>query len=155
MVFLDPVHSVGEGHFTVLVVVAVTFSVGGDVGDLRGFGIALRGVEVGEKAAGEVFTAVEKALKGDGAGVWAIVEEDGDAAAFVEAHEIGMSGIDGGVCRPSPRCVGLRIDGAFRSVWISGRDDANLGALRGGKNGELDSFLRHEIEHAAIDGGLR
>ena len=100
-----------------LVVVAVTFSVGGDVGDLGGFGIALRGVEVGEKTAGKVLATVEKAFKRDGAGVWAIVEEDGNATAFVEAYEIGMSRIDGGVCGPGPGCVGLRSDGGFRRCW--------------------------------------
>ena len=36
----DPVHGVGERHLAVLVVVAVALAVGGDVGDLRGFGVA-------------------------------------------------------------------------------------------------------------------
>ena len=39
----DPVHGVGEGHLAVLVVVAVAFAVGGDVGELGGFGVVGRG----------------------------------------------------------------------------------------------------------------
>src|SRR5216684_4182987 len=65
----DVVHAVGEGHFAVLVMVAVAFAVGGYVGDLRDFGIAGRGrVEAGEEAFAEVFAAVEEAFEGDGAG---------------------------------------------------------------------------------------
>ena len=50
-----------------------------------------------EEAAGEVFAAVEEAFEGDGAGGGAVVEEDGDAAAFVETDEVGVGGVDGGV----------------------------------------------------------
>ena len=55
------------------------------------------GMEAGEQAAGEVFAAVEEAFEGDGAGGGAVVEEDGDAAAFVEVDEVGVGGVDGGV----------------------------------------------------------
>ena len=34
------------------------------------------------------------------------------------------------------------------------KDAADAGALRGGEDGELDALLRHEVEHAAVDGGL-
>ena len=81
-----------------LVMVAVAFAVGGDVGDLGDFGIAGRErVEAGEEAFGEVFAAVEEAFEGDGAGGGAVVEEDVDGAAFVEVDEIGLGGVDGGV----------------------------------------------------------
>ena len=45
----------------------------------------------------EVFSAVEEAFEGDGAGGGAVVEEDIDGAAFVEADEVGMGGVDAGV----------------------------------------------------------
>ena len=81
-----------------LVMVTVAFAVGGDVGDLRGFGIVgRRRVEAGDEAFAEVFAAVEEAFEGDGAGGGAIVEEDVDSAAFVEADEVGVGGVDGGV----------------------------------------------------------
>ena len=149
--FFDPVHGVGEGHLAVLVVVAVAFAVGGDVGELGDLGIAGRGgMEAGEETAAEVFAAVEQAFEGDGAGAGAIVEEDGDAAAFVEAER----GRDGwgrrwrwgsrlqGQCRCSVRCC--RVAGMA----------ADAGALDGGEDGELDALLRHEVEDAAVDGGF-
>ena len=60
----------------------------------------------GEQAAGEVFAAVEEAFEGDGAGVGAVVEEDGDAAAFVELDGVGVGGVDGGVGGFGPGAVG-------------------------------------------------
>jgi hypothetical protein len=141
---LDPVHGVGEGHFAVFMVVAVAFAVGGDVGELGGLGIAGGGgMEAGEKTLAEVFAAVEQAFEGNGAGVGAIVEEDGDAAAFVEAHQVGMSGVDVGVGGLGPGGIVGRVG-----------EDADAGALDGGEDGELDAFLGEEVEHAAIDGGL-
>ncbi len=44
-----------------------------------------------DQALAEVFAAVEQAFEGDGAGVGTVVEEDGDAAAFVKANRVGMA----------------------------------------------------------------
>ena len=50
-----------------LVMVAVAFAVGRDMGDLGDFGIVGReGMEGGEEAFGEVFSAVEEPFEGDG-----------------------------------------------------------------------------------------
>ncbi len=83
-----------EGHFAVFVVVAVAFAVGGDVRDL-GAGAVV--VESAEEAPGEVFAVVEQAFKGDGARVWAVVEEDGDGSSAIERDGVGVGGIDGAV----------------------------------------------------------
>jgi len=96
VVFFDPVHGVAERHFAVLVVMSVAFAVGGDVGQLGLIGM-LGVVETAEQAASEVFAGVEKAFEGDGAGAWAVVEEDGDGTAFVEGYGVGVGGINGGV----------------------------------------------------------
>ena len=63
-VVLDPVHRVGEGHLAVLVVVAIAFAVGGDVGELR---VVAGGVfaEAVEQPAAEGFAGVEQALECD------------------------------------------------------------------------------------------
>ena len=108
-VVLDPVHGVGERHLAVLVVVAVAFAVGGDVGELGAAG-AVGGVgrKPSSRRLPKCFAAVEQAFKGDGAGGGAIVEEDGDAAAFVELDEVGLRGIDGGVGGEDP-VVGCRL----------------------------------------------
>ncbi len=65
-------------------------------------------MEAGEEAIGEVVAAVEEAFEGDGAGAGAVVEEDGDGAAFVETDEVGVGGIDGGVGGFGPGVFGLR-----------------------------------------------
>ena len=92
----QPVHGEGEGHLAVFVVVAVGFAVGGDVGEL---GAVMRagglGLEAGEETLAELFPGVQQAFKGDGAGVGAVVEEDGDGAAFVQADAVGLGGVDG------------------------------------------------------------
>ncbi len=54
-------------------------------------------MEAVEQAAAEGLAAVEQALEGDGAGGGAVVEEDGDGAAFVELDAVGAGGVDGGV----------------------------------------------------------
>src|ERR1700677_3020082 len=142
--FSNPVHGVGEGHFAVFVMMTVALAVSGDVRDLCGFRIAGRGgMEAGEETLAEVFAAVEQALKGDGAGVGAIVEEDGDAATLVEAHEIGMSRVDVGVGGLTP--------GGFVGC---GGQGADARALYGGEDGELDALLRHKVEDASIDGSF-
>lgn len=37
---------------------------------------------------------------------------------------------------------------------MKGRDGADVPALNGGEDGELDAFLGHEVENVAVDGGL-
>ena len=151
-VVLDPVHGVGEGHLAVLVVVAVAFAVGGDVGELRLVGESARGgVEAVEQAAAEVFAGVEQAFEGDGAGGGAVVEEDGDAAAFVELDEVGVGGVDGGVGGGGP---GLSASVAGRGLVGDGWDAADAGALVGREDGELDALGGHQVEDVAVDGGL-
>ena len=117
---LDPVHGVGEGHLAVAVVVAVAFAVGGDVGEL-GFVIAGGCVEAGDEAAAKVFAAIEEAFEGDGAGAWAVVEEDGDGTAFVELDEIGSGGVGGAVGGFGPRELGITglwgVRGPIRAHW--------------------------------------
>src|SRR5271170_4770950 len=94
------------------VVVSVGFAVGGDVGDLGGFGVSGSGrVKDGEETVGEVYAAVEEAFEGYGPGGWAIVEEDSDGAAFVETDEVGVGGVDGGVGGFYPGDFGWRFRG--------------------------------------------
>ncbi len=151
LLVFDPVHGVGEGHLAVLVVVAVAFAVGGDVGELGGCrDRRARWVEAGEEAVAEVFAAVEEAFEGDGAGGGAVVEEDGDGAAFVELDEVGVGGVDGGVGGFGP-AGHLRMASVPGAVVASGRTRAHW---CGGEDGELDAFLRHEVEDVAVDGGL-
>ena len=154
----DPVHGVGERHLAVLVMVAVAFAVGGDVGELGASVVGGGGMEAGEQAAGEVFAAVEEAFEGDGAGVGAVVEEDGDAAAFVELDEVGVGGVDGGVGGFGPG----RFDRTAASA-ASGRaaDGARLMGMRrtrahwtGARMVNLMPSCGHEVEDAAVDGGL-
>ena len=54
VVVLDPVQGVAEGHLAVLVVVAVAFAVGGDVGELR-LGGWLVGAEAARAGGGRRF----------------------------------------------------------------------------------------------------
>ena len=63
-----------EGHVAVPVMMAVAFSVGGDVDEL-GFAAAV--VETLFETANEAFTGVEQTLKGHGARDWSVIEEDG------------------------------------------------------------------------------
>jgi hypothetical protein len=160
-VVLDPVHGVGERHLAVLVVVAVALAVGGDVGELGGSSGAESAVvewKPIEQAAAEVFAAVEQAFKGDGAGGGAVVEEDGDAAAFVEIDAVGMGGST--VALGVGSHVGFvgRDEGRVgRSGWWPGScsgDAADAGALVGREDGELDALGGEEVEDAAVDGGL-
>ena len=88
----------------------------------------------------KVFAAVEQAFEGDGAGGGAVVEEDGDAAAFVELDEVGMGGVDGGVGRWTMPVVGVVAGGGF--VESAQRERADAGALVGREDGELDAFAR-------------
>jgi hypothetical protein len=133
----------------VFVVVAVAFAVGGDVGEL---GFAGVGVEAGEEAAGEVFSAAEEAFEGDGAGVGAVVEEDGDAAAFVELDGLGVGGVYGGVGGFGP--LDDRGFCGFGGHGFLFGDAADASALDGGEDGELDALLGEEIEDVTADGGL-
>ena len=109
-------HGVGERHLAVPVVVAVAFAVGGDVGELRASDRWRCRCGSREQAAGEVFAAVEQAFEGDGAGGRAVVEEDGDGAAFVEADQVGMGGVDGGVGGFGP---GIRLRTGAASVLLA------------------------------------
>ena len=146
-VVLDPVHGVGEGHLAVLVMVAVTFAVGGDVGEL-GFAAGVGGVwaEAVKQAAAEGFAGVEQALKGDGAGGGAVVEEDGDGAAFVELDAVGAGGVDGGVGSFGPGvAAGFGGFGGFGGqqcfASVGGlREVADAGALVGREDGEQDAL---------------
>ncbi len=162
---------VAEGHFAVFVVVAVAFAVGGDVGELGSGGV---GAETAEEAFAEGFAAVEQAFKGDGAGAGAVVEEDGDGAAAVERDAVGVGGVDGGVGGGGPGSIGSlgRGCGSWRCRTLAcgcafvpddrvhfwrrcgGGDPADVLALVGGEDGELDAFLGHEVEDLAIDGGF-
>ena len=109
----------------------------GRAGRLSGVAGSSR-VEAGEQAAGEVFAAVEQAFEGDGAGGGAVVEEDGDGAAFVELDEVGMGGVDGGVggfgpglgwvVSWSPAVVAAAMAARTRAHWC-GREDGELDAL--------------------------
>ena len=112
--------------------------------------VGLSRVEAGEEAAGEVFAGVEQAFEGDGAGGGAVVEEDGDAAAFVELDEVGVGGVDGGVggFDPGDRWLigasgggfgGRRIAEVGERRWEQGRTRAHW---CGREDGELDAFLR-------------
>ena len=67
----------------------------------------MSGLKLREQAAGEGFAVVEQAFEGDGAGGWAVVEEDGDGAAFVELDEVGLGGVDGGVGGFDPVGIGM------------------------------------------------
>jgi hypothetical protein len=99
-------------------------------------GVRRSGRKAGEQAAGEGFAAVEQALEGDGAGGGAVVEEDGDGAAFVELDQVGVGGVDGGVGgfgpgfgragRSGKPGIGWRCGGA-------GRGAADAGALVGAR----------------------
>ena len=67
--------------------VAVAFAVGSDVRELRGLVVVGgMGMKAIDQALAKIFAAVEQALEGDGARVRAVVEKDGDAAAFVERN---------------------------------------------------------------------
>ena len=132
--------------------------------------------QAAEQALAEGFAAVEQALEGDGAGAGAIVEKDGDGAAVVERDAVGVGGVDGGVWGGGPGEFGvgsgIRIQRRFLYFACgSGRDDsvfagkllvqllvlsdpADVLALIGGKDGELDAFLGHEVEDLTIDGSF-
>ena len=117
------------------VVVSVGFAVGGNVGELGAVMWAGRlGFEAGEETLAELFAGVEEALKGDGSGVGAIVEEDGDGTAFVEADAVGLRRIDGVVGGFKP------VGGRVRLVR------ADAGALVGGEDGVEDALLGEEVE---------
>ena len=143
VVVLDVVEGIAEGHFAVLVVVAVGFAIGGNVDEL-GFGGWFIGVEVGEETAGKGFAVVEETLEGDGAGGRAVVEEDGDGAAVVELDEIGLCGINGGVRSFDPCGFGWGLCGrtipvprirtrGTRFVGGSGGEFADAGAPGGAR----------------------
>ncbi len=130
-----------------LVVVAVGFAVGGDVRELGGV-VGAGGLVKPPRSVAEVFAGVEQAFKGDGARGGAVVEEDGDGAAFVERDEVGLGGVDGGVGGGVQGGVGA---GCRTGVLASGRTRAHwLGA----RMVKLDAFLRHEVEDVAVDGGF-
>ena len=151
LALFDPVHGVGESHLAVFVMMAVALAVGGDVGYLGRFGVVGRSwIEDGEETLAEVFAAVEKAFEGDGARARAVVEEDGDGAAFVEADEVGVGRVDGGVGSFGPGGWGIRSCGT-RSC---GGENADSSALGRSEDREFDSLLGHEIEDAAVDGGF-
>ncbi len=99
-----------ERHLAIFVMVTVALAVGGDVHDLR---FAAVGFEAADQALGESFAVVQQAFEGDGAGARAVVEEDIDGAAFLEADEIGTRSVDGGVGRIDPNRLsrGLRVFG--------------------------------------------
>ena len=168
-----------KGHFAVLVVVAVALAVGCNVGELRGGGRPVA-VEAADEAASEVFAGVEQALEGDGARAGAVVEEDRDAAAFVEVNEIRMRGVDrgGGGFGPGFGCglwvlgcgFGDRGDGAFLVDGGAVESSVELGGLGvggaaasyrsggffsgGGGGGASGDFLVAQLAHAgALAGG--
>ena len=77
-----------------LVMVAVAFTVSGDMRELRSFR-RRAGVQARDEAAAEVLAVVEDAFEGDCARAGAVVEEDGDAAAFIELDEVRVGRVDG------------------------------------------------------------
>src|SRR5580692_10051180 len=105
-------------------------------------------MEAGEETAAKVFAAVEEAFESDSAGAGAIVKEDGDGASLVEVDQVRMGGVDVGVWSVGP---GIR---GGCSGCDGDSETSHTGALDGGEDGELDAFLRHEVEHSAIDGGF-
>ncbi len=160
--FLDPLHRVAERHFTVPVVVAVAFAVGGHMRELGARAVCRGGTQAGQEALAELLTGVQQVFKGDGPRGRAVVEEDADRAAFAELNAVGLRGIDGGVRRVSP---GKGVTGGatfelrrgrferFRAGWgWCERPDA--GALVRGEDRKLDPLLSHHVEDIAGDGCL-
>ncbi len=145
---LKGVEHPGEGHFAVFVVVTVAFAVGGDVDEL-GAALAL-GLESAKEALGEGFAAVEQAFECDSAGAGAVVEEDGDAAAFFQADEVGLRGVNGSVGRFGPGRLG--VFAVLRELWRN--DRAGARALVRGEEDEADIVLGEEVEGFGIDGGF-
>ncbi len=104
---------------------------------------------------GESFAVIEQAFKGDRAGERAVVEEDGDASAFVQLDQVGAVG-----CRPrrwesrSSERVGA-IQSGQSGLQGGLRALANAGALVGRKDGEEDAVLGQQVQGLAIDSGFR
>src|SRR6185437_14654110 len=92
---LDALECPGQRHFAERMMVAVAFSVGGDVDELAAM-VALIGEAV-EEALNEAISVIQQALERDGPRDGAVVEEDGDGTIAAEAHQIGPGGIDRGV----------------------------------------------------------
>jgi len=138
VIVLDVVEGVAKRHLAVFMVMAVGFSVGGDVGELR-FGGRPVDVEAGDKAAGEGFAIVEEAFEGDGSGGGPVVEEDGDGATAFEADEVGAGRVDGGVGRFDPGT----------GIFADYGDATNSGDLVGSEDSELDALLGEEVEDGA------
>ena len=86
-------------------------------------------MEAAEQAAAEVFAGVQQAFEGDGAGGGAVVEEDGDGAAFVELDEVGMGGVDGGVGGFGPVVIRRAREPSAPLIGSSSADAADAGAL--------------------------
>src|SRR5580700_4942015 len=78
LVGFNVMQRVGERHLTFVMMMAVGFSVGGDVHELRP--AAVLG-EATDEAAGKAFAVREQPFKSDGPGDGAVVEKQVDAAA--------------------------------------------------------------------------
>ncbi len=91
VVTLNMMQCICEGHFALLVMVAVGLTIGGDVNDL---GPRARIRERGQKPSSEVFSFFEQVLEGDGLRNGAIIKKHRDALAGWQRHVIGHRWID-------------------------------------------------------------
>ena len=111
LLVFDEAQGIGESHFSMAMVVAITLAVGGHMHHLR-FRVA--GVNATSQPPGVVFSVIEQAFEGDRARQWAVVEEDGNAASLLQVNQVRMVGIDGGVGRLGPASAGAIQSGRER-----------------------------------------
>lgn len=125
-----------KGHFAIFVVVAIGFTVGGDVYELGTVAIARKAAK---QAFGQFFALVEEFFKRDGARRFPIVKEHGNASPRRKNHIVGHRGVH----FPTPY------------IGVSGLPTFSYSlGLIGGQDGETDAVLGECLEAGRIDGGF-
>jgi hypothetical protein len=136
LIGFDVLEGVGEGHFTVAMVMAVGFAVGGDMNKLIFRSIIDERID---ETMGEAFTFDEKTFEGDSLRDRSVVEEDDNLAVAWQAHEVGY----------------LRIDAAAVHILpIAALEGADSFSLEGGEDGEFDAESSEGVEGGQIGCGF-
>src|SRR5438876_7292892 len=115
---------------------AVAFTVGGSVHELRGIAF---GIETTDQAAGEVFSVEEQSFKCDSGGEGAVIEEQANRAARGQIADVRSSGVDA-ILQVDPRRILF---------------DTQLAGLMRSQHRELDALSAEDFQSFQIDSGLR
>src|SRR5438093_116616 len=132
----DVVQSIGQGHFAVLMMVAISFTVGCDVNDLRPPPAVGKS---GDEPFSEIFAALQQALECDRLRDRTVVKENGNSLARTQLHLVGHRWIHAPAARLAPRTA----TNPARALGLVGR-----------KNGKSNSETGEDVEDFHVDCGF-